>query len=374
MILQFFLLVLLPYISRRLHRLKGFPDWLSPIVLCYGAGILMGNWPAFPKDLPMASTLSNLALLLALPILLMGVSLKESITQAKSMLLGFLLCIISVCTSVFAVTYYFADQDAHAWQYGGMLVGMYTGGTPNMQAIGLATGATESAIVYLNTADMLLGALYLFILFSVGHKILSWFLPPFSSKGMAEVEILDASKEAEGHEKDELKLILLAILVIGATLGSTWLFWGNLDQTAFIILTLTVISLALTFFPFVKKLQRSFVTGEYFLLIFCAALGISADFSKVATEGGLIFWFVTATFLTTIALHLLLSKLFGIDRDTVLFTSVAGLYGPAFIGQLSSTTGNKQLLFPGIAVGLLGYAIGNFLGIGIAWLLQMMWF
>lgn len=372
--LQLFILLLLPYVSRRLHRLKGFPNWLSPVVLCYGTGILLGNWPAFPKDLPMASIFSNVALLLALPILLMGVSLKESIAQAKGMLMSFFLCVISVCFTVFAVTYYFADQDANAWQYGGMLVGMYTGGTPNMQAIGMAIGAAESAIVYVNTADMLLGALYLFVLFSIGHKILGWFLPPFPQSNIVTVQISEELTTAEGHEKDEVKLILLALLVIGATLGTTWLFWGNLDHTAFIILPLTTLSLALSFWPFVKKLRRTFETGEYFLLIFCAALGISADFSKIATEGGLILWFVTAIFLIAILLHILLSKLLGIDRDTVLFSSIASLYGPAFIGQLSSVTGNKQLLFPGIAMGLLGYAIGNFLGIGMAWLLQVMWF
>jgi len=68
---------------------------------------------------------------------------------------------------------------------------------------------------------------------------------------------------------------------------------------------------------------------------------------------------------------LLLAALFRIDRDTFLFTSVAALYGPPFIGQMASITNNRQLIFSGIAMGLLGYAIGNYLGIGWAYLLQM---
>ena len=164
--------------------------------------------------------------------------------------------------------------------------------------------------------------------------------------------------------------ILLTLAIIGLTLGICRLAFGSLENVAFIMLLLTTLSIAASFVPGVRRWDNTFETGEYFLLMFCVALGMLADFSEILSQGPDIITFSIFAFLGTVLLHLLGAVLFRIDRDTVLFTSVAALYGPAFIGQISSITGNRHLIFSGIAVGLLGYAIGNYLGIGLAYVLR----
>ena len=74
----------------------------------------------------------------------------------------------------------------------------------------------------------------------------------------------------------------------------------------------------------------------------------------------------------TFLLHLLFCYLLRIDRDTSLITAVAAIYGPAFIGQIASVIKNRKMLLSGISTGLIGYAIGNFLGLGMNHLLQML--
>ena len=71
-----------------------------------------------------------------------------------------------------------------------------------------------------------------------------------------------------------------------------------------------------------------------------------------------------------ILLHFFLAAIFRIDRDTVIITSTAAIYGPAFIGPVANAIKNKEMIVPGITMGLLGYAIGNYIGIGIAMLLK----
>ena len=164
--------------------------------------------------------------------------------------------------------------------------------------------------------------------------------------------------------------ILLTLAIIGLTLGICRLAFGSLENVAFIMLLLTTLSIAASFVPRVRRWENTFETGEYFLLMFCVALGMLADFSEILSQGPDVITFSIFAFLGTVLLHLLGAALFRIDRDTVLFTSVAALYGPAFIGQIASITGNRHLIFSGIAVGLLGYAIGNYLGIGLAYVLR----
>ena len=49
--------------------------------------------------------------------------------------------------------------------------------------------------------------------------------------------------------------------------------------------------------------------------------------------------------------------------------SNACILGPATAAGLAGTKGWKTLVTPGILVGILGYAIGNFIGVGLAnWL------
>jgi len=44
---------------------------------------------------------------------------------------------------------------------------------------------------------------------------------------------------------------------------------------------------------------------------------------------------------------------------------VAGVFGPAFIIPVAKALKNDEIILPGILCGILGYAIGNYLGIGL---------
>lgn len=239
-----------------------------------------------------------------------------------------------------------------------------------MQAIGLALNAPQETIILVNAADVLLGGVYLLLLTSVVPKWLKAVLPGFQNAITGAVDETETDPYHSFNYRHAIRAIGLTILVIGSALGLTWLVYGRLDQLAFLILMLTSLSLAVSFIPTVRNLENTFETGEYFLLIFCVALGMLADFQSILDKGLGIVQFTAVALMGTIFLHLLLARLFHIDRDTFLFTSVAAIYGPPFIGQIASITGNRQLILSGIAMGLLGYAIGNYLGIGLAYLLQ----
>lgn len=366
--LQLTLITLFPFLSRRLHSRKLAPPWLSPVVMCYALGIILSNFRLMPLDDKLSGALTEAAIALAIPLLLYGANLQRWFSHARSTLLSFGLCVAAGLIATSAAAFFYGHRVDSAWRLSGMLVGIYTGGTPNMQAIGLALGASQESIILLNAADVLIGAAYLLFLTSFAPRLYGLFLVPFRN-GKTEEE-----KNGEGpagsraaNYGDSLKAILLTLAIIGLSLGASRLFFGNTEKVAFILLLLTTLSIAASFSPRVRRLENTFETGEYFLLMFCVALGMLADFSQILAQGLDVVIFSLIAFSGTVLLHLLGAALFRIDRDTLLFTSVAALYGPAFIGQVSIVTGNRQLVFSGIAMGLLGYAIGNYLGIGLAY-------
>jgi uncharacterized membrane protein len=73
---------------------------------------------------------------------------------------------------------------------------------------------------------------------------------------------------------------------------------------------------------------------------------------------------------TSLALHVALCRLTDIDRDTTVITSTAALFGPAFIGPVSVRLGNRGVFVSGLMSGLVGYAVGNYLGLFVAWTLS----
>ena len=46
-------------------------------------------------------------------------------------------------------------------------------------------------------------------------------------------------------------------------------------------------------------------------------------------------------------------------------TSAVGILGPAFVIPVANALKDKNVILPGIICGIVGYAIGNFLGIGL---------
>ncbi|MFY1828668.1 DUF819 family protein [Myxococcus fulvus] len=69
-------------------------------------------------------------------------------------------------------------------------------------------------------------------------------------------------------------------------------------------------------------------------------------------------------------LHFSLAALFRIDADTVLITSTATIFGPAFIAPVARALGNRELMVSGITTGLMGFSLGTYLGLALSWLLR----
>jgi len=357
------LAVAFPFFARYAERKDFFPDWLSSIIACYIVGILVSNLRLWPVDNDLMESVAGASMLIGLPLLLFAVRLKESLHYAGRMLLAFGLCCLSglICTGI--VGYYLSGQMPDAWKIGGMLVGLYTGGTPNVQSIGLALEAPSEYMVLIQAADVLLGGSYLLGLVTFLPAVYArFFRPSESENGDAESDLTDRVAW-----RKQLPQLGVGLLVTTGAAGLTWLFTDGLNNLTVLILLLTTLSLIVSATPVPDRIGNSYPLGEYFILVFCVALGLMADFRALAADGMDLLYFSALALISTTLLHLLVCKLFDVDRDTVILSYVAGFYGPVFVVQVAAALRNKRLLAAGIAVSLLGFGLGNYLGIGLAY-------
>ena len=66
---------------------------------------------------------------------------------------------------------------------------------------------------------------------------------------------------------------------------------------------------------------------------------------------------------------MLLSRIFRVDADTAVITSVAMINSPLFVPMIADRMKNRGVILTGITIGIIGYAVGNYLGVLLASLL-----
>jgi len=231
----------------------------------------------------------------------------------------------------------------------------------------LALEAPEERFILLNACDLLWSGVYLIFLTSVGSRLLAKFLPKYQYSS-GNTATLSEDKSAINW-KHIFFSVALAIAIVATSLGLTFLIFKKLAPVAFIILLLTSLSVAASFSAKIRAWKSSYAAGDYLLLVFCVAIGMRSDFRELLNYSGLTLAFTGLVMSTCIIFHYGLSWLFKIDRDTTMITSTAAIFGPAFVGQIASVLDNREIVFAGMATGLVGYAAGNYLGIGVAYFL-----
>jgi uncharacterized membrane protein len=140
-------------------------------------------------------------------------------------------------------------------------------------------------------------------------------------------------------------------------------------KTMAAILTITSLGIVSSFITVLRRSPKSFELGMYFILVFSLVVASMADLKKFSMEAMPVFLYISYTITLSLLLHLLLSRLFKIDADTMIITSTALICSPPFVPVIAGALNNRSIIISGLTIGIVGYAVGNYLGIFTALLL-----
>ncbi len=359
-------------------------DKAGVVVLSFGLGIAI----AAGLDLSLffnvetinsvQKDVSEISIAIALPLLLFSINVKSALSMAGDTLKGMGLALFSVIVISTAGAILFNDQVADVWQVAGMSVGAYTGGGPNMAAIKTAIDGKESIFVTMVTYDILFSALYLIFVMAIGQRVFGLFLNKYQAKNnndeidYAGMEHL-ADETAHGYKKllhtNLAGQTLAALLTSGAVVGLA-LFIASLVPQAYqsttTIVGITSLGLIASFIPKVRNLANSFQLGMYLILVFCFTMGTMTDVGIFTNIDLGLAGYISFILIGSLILQALLCKLFKVDTDTFLITSSAAIMSVPFIPVIAGALKNREILLPGFAAAIIGYAVGNYLGIIVA--------
>jgi uncharacterized membrane protein len=392
---------------------------MGSIVLAYGFGLLIGSTGVLPQgsngyklalqgkaSLPKAEVetlisqgkatendlfvnqigtvqdiIPSVVVPLAFPLLLFSLNLKRWLRYARKGFISVVLALVAGLVMVTVGFFIWKDSIPESWKLAGMFEGIYAGGTPNFVAIKMALNVDANLFVIVSTYDMIVGAFLVLFFITVAPRIFRFILPPFEeSKGIVgdAAEIASQTENLEDYSgmfKKGVFMPLLGALGISALIFAfsvgLALLLPKFPMMVVVILSITTLGLLLSLSKYINRIEKTFQLGMYLILVFSLTVASMANIRTMFGTGMLnLILFISWCYFGSLILHIILAKIFRIDADNFLITSAAFIFSPPFVPLVASALKNKDVIVTGITGGIIGYIVGNYMGVALAYFLK----
>lgn len=348
------------------------------LVIVFGA--VISNLGLVPFESPVYDIISGPVTSLAIVWLLFAVDVRDLKEAGPSMLAAF---VIAVCaTAVGAVVAGFLFQgsfDGQTWKLAGVMTGTYAGGSLNFVAVGRELDFPPALFSAATASDSVMTAVWFGATLMLPLWLGKYYPAPKHDHEVSRAESRAATGEAEAADDDPLAdhpffsgaplkvLDLSVLLALGFALVWAAEGIGALMSRIPSIVWLTTFALAVGHTPWVRRLHGTMHLGSLGLHFFLAIIGIASRFSEIWQVGLDVFWFTALVVLIHGVVVYGGARLARLDVETTSVASQAAVGGPSSALALAVGREWKALVLPGVVVGLLGYAVGNYLGLGVAY-------
>lgn len=361
-------------------------DRIGVVPLVFLAGFIVALSAKFTGILTENSvetrqSLTEVSVALALPLIIFAANIHKALRDARTALVAIGAAFVSVAVAALIGAVIFGGRIAQMPDVAGMSVGAYTGSGINMGGIKTALGADTDLFLTMISYDIVFSTIYLVVVLVFGQRIVGLFLPPFQGSDVDEDSTMAhlADDSAGGYARlwarqgifDSLIALGAAIAVVGAALGLSKLAPGG-GNSVVTILTITTLGLIGSLIPKLHQTRTSFHLGMYFTLVFCFTSATMMDAGIFARMDWALAGYLLCVIFGSMALQLVLCRMLGVDRDIYLIASGAAVMSVPFIPVIAGALKNRAVLIPGIGVAVIGYAVGNYLGVLVAGLVKAM--
>ncbi|MBA7590994.1 hypothetical protein ES708_33139 [subsurface metagenome] len=298
---------------------------------------------------------------------------------APKTMLSLILGLVSMLVMVFLGYFLFKEKIDETWKVSGLLVGVYSGGTPNIAAIKMVLNVDPDTYILTHTYDLIIGAFLLLFLITGAQRFFLLFMKPYryNEDRIDDSKTFGISEDFESYSGifrrpvflPLLKAIGFSILIFGIGGGLSLIVPEN-AKMAVVILCITTLGILASLLPFVNKIGKTFQAGMYLILIFCLVVASMADISKFNLSSMPLFTYIFIAVIGSLFLNAILSAIFKINVDDFLVTTTALAMSPPFVPVIAAALKNKKVIIPGLVVGIIGYAVGNYLGVFVATVLK----
>ena len=347
---------------------------ISGPLIILALALVFSNIELIPHSAPMYGTVSDLLVPLAIPMLLFRADLGMVIREIGPMLKAFIASAVVIAFSIIILCLAF-DFGPYEARVAGSLAGSYIGGSLNFVATAQAVELTDpNHYLAALTADTIGAVFFLALLMML--PALSWARKAMPSRYISEdgenlgVEMADHEKEVK-PSFDVLGMgAAITVSMIICAAGS--LLTDALGAAQYFILVITVLALLVANLarPLVQRFNAEFDVGTFFMYVFFATIGASADLATIAGIALPYVIMICTAIVLFIILILIVGKFLKLDLAELLIAANACILGPATAAAMAAGQRWNDLVTPGMLAGILGYSFATFIGVAVTQLLS----
>lgn len=325
---------------------------------------LLANLGVIPASAPTYDLIWSYLVPLAIALFLMNADLISIVRGGGRTLLAFAFGALGTTVGSLLAPQ-FLDMGQYSTEFAAIFAATFTGGAINFAAVAEAVnfknpGALAGAVAI----DNLLGLSYIVLLgSSATWVVLQKWLP--SSKEQNKTQEPPEKNGEEGSIKALDMITALAVsggaCAVGLSLASAF---GH-AKYSILYTTLMMIGIATLARSKLQSLRGIDAVAMLFMYLFFVVLGAGADFSAMFDATRALFWFVLFIICIHAAFTLVGARIFGLGHAEVVIASSACIGGPPIAVAFAALFGWRHLATAGVLTGVLGYAIGNFIGVGV---------
>jgi uncharacterized membrane protein len=254
------------------------------------------------------------------------------------------------------------------WRLAGVFTGTYSGGSVNFVSVGRGVDLPDSLFAGATAADALTTGIWLAVCLTLPIWLQRFYPAAIPGEGETEERKEHAHPFFEKIPMSTLDLSLLLAVGFVLVVASEWL--GQLVPAVPSVLWLTTMALVVGHMKHYRAERGALQLGNLALHFFFVIIGIHSRVSEILAVGVEVFYFT----LVVVGVHGLVvfgvGRLLRMDVGSLAVASQAAVGGPSSALAVAVSREWRGLVLPGIIVGLLGYAIGTYLGFGVAFLLR----
>jgi uncharacterized membrane protein len=358
------------WLDRTVPALSKVGASLITIIL----GAAFSNLGLVPASAPIYGVVTGPVTMLAIAWLLLAVNLSDLRKAGRPMVTAFGIALLGTALGAFVGGLIFvATFGDESWRLAATLTGTFSGGSLNFVAVASAVDLSDEIMAGTVAADNVMTAVWLGASLTLPLWLKRFYPTPMptSASGEEDTELQHPFFHREPLSTLDLSILVaagLALVVFSEWVAAAWVGIGLPAIPS--ILWLTTFALLAGHLTPLKDSVGAFQLGNLALHFFFVIIGISSKFALILEVGLAAFWFVALV----VAVHGVvvygLGRLANLDVATISVASQAAVGGPSSALAVAVAREWRGLVLPGVIVGLLGYAVGTYMGLAVGWMVR----
>jgi uncharacterized membrane protein len=360
----------------RKTRWKIF-DFLPAIIWIFLIPILLSNTNIIPRSTPIYDHYKSWAVPMFIVLMLLDINIRETLKVAWRGIGVLVLGAIGIVIGAVVSFYLFrSGLPANTWSGFGALAGSWIGGTGNLAAVAESLNTPGEMVGIVVLVDNFVYVLYFPVILSCKRWAAGFNrftrVSDEQIRHIAEATQAVERKTHEVHFKDLLTLLgwgFTSILVANTLAKVMPALPPVLTEKTWAMLLVTTFGIGLSATP-LKKIPGTEPVSMTLVYISMTMIGASADLRSLGGAQ----WFLIAGVITIVihfAFIIVGARLFRIDVSMAAVSSVAAVGGAAS-APVAAGYHREELVPVSIMLALIGYGLGNYLGVATAQLCQML--